>query len=266
MTGHSDMTLYHFPGCPFSERVEILLRLKGAPLLPDVIVDISAPRPAWLLDKTNGVTALPALETPRGVLLESAAILRFIDSSTPGRRLVNADPYAHAVEEMLAGLGPQLSGTGYRMIQNQDRALRDGLVAEMDAAFAKIDAFLRRHATGETYLFDDFGWAEIMLTPTMKRLWFLDYYEGYAPPAALDRLIRWRDACLAHPATQEHGLEEIVKLYHDYSRGFGSGKLVPGRTRSSFAPDPHWSTRPMPPREKWEGAADDVQLGLIHPK
>lgn len=257
------MTLYHFPGCPFSERVEILLRLKRGEALPDVIVDISAPRPDWLLAKTGGVTALPALQTPRGTLLESAAILRFVDTVAPGPRLVNADPFAHAIEEMLAGLGPPLSVAGYRMIQNQDRALRGALAADVDAAFAKIDAFLRRHATGETYLFDDFGWAEIMLTPAMKRLWFLDYYEDYSIPATLDRLIRWRSACLAHPATQGHSHEEIVKLYHDYSRGFGSGKVPTGRTASTFAPEPHWSSRPMPPRDKWASAPTDAMLGLL---
>lgn len=263
MTMIGDMTLYHFPGCPFSERVEILLRLKGSATLRDVIVDISAPRPAWLLEKTGGATALPALETPHGTLLESAAILRFVDATVPGRRLVNSDPFDHATEEMIGALGPGLSGAGYRMIQNQDAALRTELAAAVDAAFGKIDAFLRRHARGETWLFDDFGWAEILLTPTLKRLWFLDYYEEYAIPSAFDRLILWRDACLAHPATQPHGLEEIVKLYHDYSRGFGSGKLVPGRTRSSFAPEPHWSTRPMPPRDKWHDVADDARLGLL---
>jgi len=257
------LTLYHFPGCPFSERVEILLHLKDSAAIRDVIVDISAPRPAWLLEKTGGVTALPALETPHGTLFESAVILRFLDTTLPGDRIASADPYAHAIEEMLGALGPALSAAGYRMIQNRDAAQRDTCARDVDAAFARIDAFLDRHADGDTFLHQQFGWAEILLTPVFKRLWFLEYYDGYAIPADLARLHRWRDACLAHPATQDRTFEEIVKLYHDYSRGSGGGRVPEGRAVSSFAPEPHWSTRPMPPRDKWAEAPSDVTLGLV---
>lgn len=258
-----DLVLYHFPGCPFSERVEMLLQLKSIDAISDIVIDISAPRPGWLLEKTGGVTALPALETPRGTLLESAAILRFVDSALPGPRVADADPYRHAVEEMLAGLGPSLSTAGYRMIQNRDRTTRDAMAKDVDAAFGKIDAFLGRHSTGAVFLYEDFGWAETMLTPAMKRLWFLEYYDDYRIPSTFERLNRWRDACLAHPAAQHRSLEEIVKLYHDYSRGFGGGRVPDGRTVSSFAPEPHWSTRPMPPRDKWADAPDDARLGLV---
>lgn len=257
------LTLFHFPGCPFSERIEILVRLKGARAIADVIIDISSPRPAWLLEKTGGASALPALETPHGTLIESTAILRYLDATLAGPRVAHADPFAHALEEMLAALGPVLAAAGYRMIQNREPGARDGMAAEVDAAFARIDAFLDRHARGDTFLFDRFGWAETMLTPMMKRLWFLEYYEDYQPPAHLGRLRRWRDACLACPATQDRGQEEIVKLYHDYSRGFGGGRIPDGRTISSFAPEPHWSTRPMPPRDKWGPAPDDAALGLV---
>jgi glutathione S-transferase len=259
-----ELTLYHFPGCPFSERIEILLALKGrSGLIEDVVVDISAPRPPWLLAKTGGATALPALETPRGVLMESAAILRFLDHEAGGQRIVPADPYEHAVEEMLAGLGGAVSTAGYRMIQNRDPAQRAALATEVDSAFARIDVFLRRRATAHPFLFDRFGWAELMLTPVMKRLWFLEYYEDYAIDPALARVIGWRAACLAHPAAQAHPFEEIVKLYHDYARGYGSGRVPEGRAVSSFTIEPHWSTRPMPPRDKWSPAPTDEILGLM---
>lgn len=255
--------LYHFPGCPFSERIEILVTRKGAHAIPDTVIDISAPRPAWLLAKTGGATALPALATPQGVLLESTAIMRFLDASLPGRRLAAPDPYRHAIEEMMGALAAPLSAAGYRMIQNRDPAARAALATAVDDAFGRIDNGLQRHATGHDFLHDDFGWAETLLTPTLKRLWFLEYYEDYYPPARLVRLHRWREACLAHPACQHRSREEIVKLYHDYAYGHGSGRVPPGRTMSSFAPMPHWSERPMPPRDKWGDIPDDKALGLI---
>lgn len=50
MTQAEKPTLYHIPGCLFSERVEILLELKGLHgVFDDVEIDISKPRPDWLL-------------------------------------------------------------------------------------------------------------------------------------------------------------------------------------------------------------------------
>src|ERR1700728_3922842 len=74
------MKLYHIPGCPFSERVEILMGLKGlGRLIEDQEIEISKPRPAWLLATTGGETALPALDVPEGTLRESMVILRYLE-------------------------------------------------------------------------------------------------------------------------------------------------------------------------------------------
>lgn len=62
------------------------------------------------------------------------------------------------------------------------------------------------------------GWAEIAFAPMFKRLWFLEYYEDYAPPSHLLRVLRWRDACVSHPVVQRHhGHRELMTLYYDYS-------------------------------------------------
>ena len=54
-----------------------------------------------------------------------------------------------------------------------------------------------------------------------------------------------------------------MKLYYDYAKGAGNGALLPGRTKSSFAFEPHWRTRPWPPRDKYAVAATDAGLGLL---
>jgi glutathione S-transferase len=41
------------------------------------------------------------------------------------------------------------------------------------------------------------------------------------------------------------------------------GGLLPGRTRSSFVFEPHWSKRPWPPRDKYGTSATDEELGLL---
>jgi glutathione S-transferase len=70
------LTMYHIPGCPFSERVEVLLHLKElSHLMADVEIDISKPRPDWLLEKTRGTTSLPALELENGATLKESMVI-----------------------------------------------------------------------------------------------------------------------------------------------------------------------------------------------
>ncbi len=73
---------------------------------------------------------------------------------------------------------------------------------------------------------------------------------------------RWKEACQAHPATQQVSREQIVKLYYDYALGAGNGALPAGRSVSSFAFEPDWRERPWPPRDKYGPAASDAELGL----
>ena len=73
---------------------------------------------------------------------------------------------------------------------------------------------------------------------------------------------RWREACLGHPAAGQVTREQIVKLYYDYAKGMGNGTLFPGRALSSFVFDPDWATRPWPPKDKYDHAATDQELGL----
>jgi len=266
MTDAPAMTMYHIPGCPFSERVEILLSLKGLHhIMADVEIDISKPRPDWLLAKTRGTTALPALEIDNGeTLKESMVIMRYLDQRFPDRPVAQVDPYRHAVESMLCATDGAFSGSGYRMILNRDPAKKDEMRAEVDAQYARLDDFLSYYAPHRDFLFEEFGWAETAFTPMFKRLWFLEYYEDYEVPAHLKRVLRWRQACVEHPAAQHHGHDELIKLYYDYSRGGGNGRIPEGRSISSFTLDPAWQSRPMPPRgDKWRDGASDADLGLI---
>ena len=259
------LRMYHIPGCPFSERVELLLDLKGLHgVMADHVIDISQPRPAWLLEKTRGATALPALELEDGATLkESMVILRYLEDRFPERPVARADPYEHAVEAMLCATDGAFTGAGYRMILNRDRARRDELKAEVDAQYTRLDDFLRYYAPDRDFLFEDFGWAEVAFTPMFKRLWFLEHYEAYEVPPRLTRVLRWREACVSHPAAERHhGHRELMTLYYDYTQGAGNGKIPEGRTISSFTLEPAWSTRPLPPRDKWGAPATDTDLGL----
>lgn len=258
--------VYHIPVCPFSQRLEILLALKGCPDAVEFrVVDITKPRDPALLAKTRGTTALPVLELPDGrILKESLVILDYLDATIGPAPIRRAEPYARAVEQMLIAREGPFTMAGYLFVMNQDKAARAGHEDKLLGLYRDLNGFLEEHNPDGTFLFDRFGLAEAVFTPIFMRFWFLEYYEGFVLPdePAYGRVARWRDACLAEPRAQQVSREEIVKLYYDYALGAGNGALPEGRSVSSFAFDPHWRDRPWPPRDKYAGSASDADLGL----
>ena len=266
MTSPSNITVYHIPVCPFCQRLEILLELKGRRSEVEfIVVDITKPRDPNLLQKTRGTTALPVLETADGkIIKESMVIMQYLEDLFAEPAIAQRDPYRRAVENMLAKLEGEFCTQGYLYVMNQDRSRREAFKENMLKQFAKLNDFLLQHSPNGTYLFEEFAWAETVFTPFFMRFWFLEYYEDFALPndESYARTREWRDACLAHPAAQQTNKEEIVKLYYDYAKGAGNGSLLPGRTKSSFVFEPDWRTRPWPPKNKYEHSASDVELGL----
>jgi glutathione S-transferase len=257
-------TVNHIPVCPFSQRLEILLALKEMPdAVQFSVVDITRPRDQALLELTRGSTALPVILTPDGVLKESLVILRYLDELLSERPIARADPYGRAVEAMLIAMEGDFTGAGYRFVMNQDRERRDAFRDAMTAQYRRLNEFLEWQNPSGTFLFDCFGLAEAVFTPMFMRFWFLEYYEDFdIAGEGMERVRRWRDACLAHPAAQQVTKEEIVKLYYDYAMGAGNGALLPGRSKSSFVFEPRWQDRPWPPRRKYVASASDTELGL----
>ena len=262
----SKLTIYHIPVCPFSQRLEILLSLKGLQSEVDFrVVDITQPRPDWLLEKTRGTTALPVLETADGrILKESLVIQQYLEDIYPQRPVAQRDPYRRAVENMLTRMEGEFCNQGYSYVMNQDPERRQPLREGMLKQYAGLNDFLRAHSASGPFLYEEFGWAETVFTPFFMRFWFLEYYEGFQLPSGdqYARVREWREACIAHPAAQQVTEEKIVKLYYDYAKGAGNGALLPGRKRSSFSFEPDWRQRPWPPKNKYEHSATDAELGL----
>ncbi|MBD3679833.1 MAG: glutathione S-transferase family protein [Rhodobacteraceae bacterium] len=259
--------VYHIPVCPFSQRLEVLLALRGRRDAVEFrVVDITKPRDPALLAKTRGTTALPVLETPDGAIIkESLVILRYLDEVLGAPLLRRSDPEEHAVESMLIAREGPFTTTGYLFVMNQDPARRDEFNGKLLSLYRDLNDLLLHHSPEGPYLFDGFGMAEAVFAPIFKRFWFLDYYEGFSLPDGpdYDRVRAWKEACMAHEATNQVTEEEIVKLYYDYALGAGNGALVEGRKISSFTFEPHWKDRPWPPRDKYAGSASDAELGLI---
>ena len=260
--------VHHIPICPFCQRLEILVSLKGLQGEIDFeVVDITVPRSEHLLRLTRGTTALPVLELPDGrALKESLVLMSWLEDAMPEPAVRRSDAYERAVENLIVTMEGRFTGAGYRLVMNQDPSRREQLVEAYLAELARLDAFLREHSVGGgPYLFEEFGWAEAVFTPFFQRFAFVAYYEGVDIPedARFDRVRAWRDACVAHPSAQQTSSEEIIKLYYDYSLGVGNGRLPERRSVSTFALAPRWQDRPMPPQRKYGPPASDEELGLV---
>lgn len=261
------LTIHHIPVCPFSQRLEILLSLKG---LSDKatfsVVDITKPRDPHLLELSKGTTALPVMEVPgRTALKESRVLLEYVEARFPDPPVARIDPYEHALENLIVQREGGFAMAGYAFVMNQSREKRADFRDRMLAEYRALDDLLTAYAPGDTFVFDRFGWAETVFTPLFQRFWFLDYYEDFDLPedAAYDRVRRWRAVCLAEPRAGQVEYDQIVKLYYDYAKGAGNGALVDSREKSSFEFEPHWRDRPMPPRDKYGVSATDADLGLL---
>src|SRR5690606_14873057 len=160
------------------------------------------------------------------ILRESMVLLDYLEDRFCEPPIAQRDPKRRAIERGLAALEGPFVAAGYRLILNQDRAKREALTAEMHAQYGTLGDYLTEHSPDGTYLFEDFGWAEVVYTSMFMRFWFLEYYEGFELPddARSSRVKRWRDACVAHPSAQQVTREEIVKLYYDYAKGAGNGE------------------------------------------
>ena len=258
--------IHRIPVCPFSQRIEILLSLKG---LSDKItfrtVDITKPRDPRLLELSKGTTALPIMEIPgKTALKESRILLEYTEAQFPEPPVARTDPYEHALESLIVQREGSFGMAGYSFVMNRARDKRQEFLDRMLAEYRALNDLLVNYAPGDTYVFDRFGWAECVFTPFFMRFWFLDYYEGFDLPRGkdYDRVRRWREACLEEPHAQQVSYEEIVKLYYDYAKGAGNGALIEGREKSSFVFEPGWRDRPMPPRDKYGVSASDRELGL----
>ncbi len=259
--------IYHIPVCPFSQRIEILLALKGLSDAVDFhVVDITKPRQNWLLEKSRGTTALPMLESEDGrILKESLVILRYVEERFAEPPVARTDPYERGIERLMISREGPFGTAGYGYVMNRDRARSAQKRQTLLDHYAWLDDTLRQNNPDGTWLFDRFGLAEVVYTPLMMRFWFLEHYEDFVLPKTdrFSRVAHWQSACLEHPAAQQVSRDQIIKLYYDYAVGIGNGALPEGRQRSSFVFEPHWRQRPMPPRDKYDRIASDAELGLL---
>lgn len=240
--------LYSMAVCPYAQRTEILLRVKGIDY-EAIQIDISQPRPPALL-AVNPLGKVPVLIHRDRALNESSIINEYLDEVYPDTPLLPADPYQRAQSRLLIDYcNSQFSANHYRLLMEQRPERRPQAEAAVLADWRWLDAFLMRINPDGRYAGDTFGMVDLSYAPFFARFVLNTYFWDFRlPDGELARVRRWAEALQEHPAVRATslGAEDYIKLYADYALGYANGKLPPGRQRSSFDPGTALADRPMP--------------------
>lgn len=245
------VTIYSMAVCPYAQRTRMLLRLKDVATEVSEL-DISKPRPEWFLE-LNPSGQVPVIRHEGRVLNESSVINEYLEEVFPQPPMMPADAYRRAQTRILIDYGNRtFIPLSYRLLMNQDERKAPGILDAALVSWRWLDEFLLKHNPAGTYLWDEFGMADLSFAPFFQRCKLSEYYRGFALPETAEyaRVRKWRDALLRHPATLATGLpdDDYIKLYEDYSLGVSNGGIPPGRQRSSFDLSVPLSARPLPAR------------------
>ncbi|AKU91511.1 glutathione S-transferase family protein [Vulgatibacter incomptus] len=248
----SNVELYSMSFCPFAQRARLMLRRKGVDFATHEI-DVTKPRSASFL-QINPEGKVPVIRHEGRVLNESSVICEYLEDAFPEPPTLPREPYTRALARIMVDhCNNQFVPLMYRLLMNQDRSADAKLIDQALATWRWVDELLSRHNPNGTFLDDrdGFSLAEINYAPFFQRYCLNEHYRGFRLPdeAGFARVRRFRDALLGDALVKETGMsdEDFIKLYFDYSLGFGNGSVPPGRERSSFDLSVPLAERPLPP-------------------
>jgi len=241
--------VFSMVSCPFAQRTRIVLRAKGVPYELTEI-DLTKPRtPEFLALNPSG--KVPVILHGARALHESSIINEYLEEVLPEPRLFPAGPHQRAQARVLVDYcNTTFAPLMYRVLMEQEAQQRAKVVRRADDSWRWLDARLREVDPQGPHAFGAFGIVEATYAPFLQRYVLNDYYWGYTVPPGLDRLQAWRTAVLAnaHAAATAMDDQDCIKMYADYSRGYGIGKIPPGQESSALDLSVPLAQRPMPAR------------------
>ena len=247
----SNVTVYSMIICPFAQRTQIHLKLKDIPF-ELVNLDICTPRPDWYL-KLNHTGQVPTLINGKDVVIDSTIVSEYIEEAFPNPLPFGND---HAERARIRSLikyadGPFLQAL-YLLMAASTPKERDERIALAYNSFAQIDSALERMNYRNGFIGDTFGLAEIAIAPFLLRYDVVSYFQDFDlfGGEGYEHFKAWHRAVMAHPVVREtaESLEDLIKLYEDYSLGYYNGVVPDGRERSSQDLTIPLSDRPLPPK------------------
>lgn len=200
------MKIYGIPGCPFVNRVQIGVAVRGlAARFPLEIVDLAKP-PASML-RINPLGSVPTLEVATGDgFNESLAILLYLDSvDAPGPHLFGSPQATGKIQALIELVGTRFLSAVQAIIYARGSVpKRRAALARLPDAIAAMGNILEEHAPHGL-----FGGAanpnavDCAVAPFLARLALLNEMLPDVPPLPADsRAGRYAERLLAHDAVR----------------------------------------------------------------
>lgn len=204
--------LVSFKGCPWVQRVAIVLREKKIEF--DFLHIEPNDRPDWF-KSVSPHNKVPVLRIDDRVsLFESAAICEYLDE-VAAPRLHPEDPVQRAIHrawiEHMPGFMDVISGHAYAASE----ADFDAAAAKAPAAFAKLEAALQRQGGGP--FFDGAGYSlvDAAYAPALQRHLFLERIRKIGAIDGFPRVKAWAEALAQRPSTHSFPPAEYEAMYRD---------------------------------------------------
>jgi len=240
MSGNA--TLYSMVICPFAQRSRIQLALKNIPF-ELVNLDITIPRPEWFLE-INPKGQVPVLKLDDEVICDSSDItfrLHEQENSTLSEEQLQA--FATFVEgEFIPAL--------YRLMASRETERIEQMVIAALETWRSLDTLLESYGYESGFIAEKMELPEILIAPFFHRYGVVEYYQGFRLPESeeYDRVRRWKDAILAEDLVQQTAepMEDLIKMYEDYTLGHFNGSVPPGKQVSSLDLSVPMKKRAMP--------------------
>lgn len=252
--------LYSMAICPFVQRTRILLGHKGI-AFEHTEMDPKSVQSDWF-QRLNPIGKVPVVRHEGRILYESLVINEYLEEVFPERPLLPKDPYQRALCRILIDSCLEFIKAQYALQLNQDRSQDETLTKQALSTWRSLDVFLTRHNPEGTYAFEHFGMADLTFAPFFQRTCVNGYYRWFQVPSSPEyaRVLRFRDACLAHPLVQSTGMldDHYIKLYWDHARGYRRG-IIPEGVQSAYAIPEPLDLRPLPPRPEKPAFLDRVE-------
>ena len=204
--------LVSFKGCPWVQRVAIVLREKK---IEFEFQHIEADkRPDWFraISPHNKVPVLRLDD--RAALFESGAICEYLDE-THAPRLHPEDPVQRAVNRAWIEYMPAFADLNSAHAYADSEGDFDKAAAQIPAVFAKIEAALERQGSGPFFNGARYSLVDASYAPFLQRHLFLERIRKLGHIDKFPRLKAWAEAIVARPSTHSFPPAEYEAMYRD---------------------------------------------------
>ena len=204
------LKLISYKLCPYVHKAAVALRAKGIPYDIEYI-DLRRP-PDWFR-RISPLGKVPLLLVGDDVLFESTAIIEYLDEAHPPR-LHPDDLILRAKHRAWILFADACLRDYYRVALREDEAGFEEALARLHGDFDQIESAV----TGEPFFAGpEFSLVDAAYGPLFFQL---DILAGIHPaifdPDRHPRIVRWKQALVAHPAVRASVVSDFRELYLDW--------------------------------------------------